>query len=327
MEKTKKNKSSMSLGERFLRLLTDEQTGAAIILAVVVLILALTADNFLSTRNLTNLLRYASFYVMVGVGVLVIFRSGAMDLSLGATMGMSGILAAMLAQRGMPLWLILIETLVVGALIGAFNGYLVGYWGFPAFIATLGSKQVVRGLITVITGGYPVNGLSEEFTFLGAGSFLGIPVPIYVALAMMGITAYVLNKTVFGRHVCATGGNTQAALVSGINTRRIQMLAYVYGGCCAAIAGTVLTARITSGQVNTGDGFELDAIAGAIIGGAAMDGSGGTVTGVLCGILVIYAVKNGMTLLAVNAYWQQVVQGAIIIIAIFLDIIRKKQRK
>ena len=325
MEKTKKNKSGMPLGERMLRLLTDEQTGAAIILAVVVLILAFTADNFLSTRNLTNLLRYASFYVMVGVGVLVIFRSGAMDLSLGATMGMSGILAAMLAQRGMPLWLILIETLAVGALIGAFNGYLVGYWGFPAFIATLGSKQVVRGLITVITGGYPVNGLSDEFTFLGAGSFLGVPVPIYVALVMMGITAYVLNKTVFGRHVCATGGNTQAALVSGINTRRIQLLAYVYGGCCAAIAGTVLTARITSGQVNTGDGFELDAIASSYIGGVAVSGGVGKVTNTIVGALVIMSLTNGMNLLGVDVSFQYIVKGAIFILAVAFDVISRKK--
>jgi len=323
MEQKEKN----SFGKLAFKLLTDEHTGAALILAVVVIILTLATDNFLTYRNLMNLLRYASFYVMVAVGVLVLFRSGEMDLSLGATMGMAGILAAMLAQQNYPLIVILLVTLAVGAVIGLCNGYLVGFWGFPAFIATLGSKQVVRGLITVITGGYPVNGLSEAFQNIGAGSLLGIPIPIYIAILMMIITAYVLNKTVFGRHVCATGGNVQAARVSGISTRRIKLLAYMYAGCCAAIAGVVLTARITSGQVNTGDGFELDAIAGAIIGGASMDGSGGGVSGVLCGVLVIYAVKNGMTLLAVNAYWQQVAQGAIIIIAIFLDIVRKKQRK
>lgn len=320
-------KEKKTFGQKAVGLLTDERTGAALILIVVVLVLSIATDKFLTYRNLTNLLRYASFYIMVAVGVLVLFRSGEMDLSLGATMGMAGILGAMLAQRNYPLPIILLAALAVGAVIGMFNGYLVGYWGFPAFIATLGSKQVVRGLITVITGGYPVNGLSESFQKLGTGGFLNVPIPIYIAILMMLITAYVLNKTVFGRHVCATGGNRQAAMVSGINVRRIKLLAYVYAGCCAAIAGLILTARITSGQVNTGDGFELDAIAGAIIGGASMDGSGGGVFGVLCGVLVIYAVKNGMTLLAVNAYWQQVAQGAIIIIAIFLDIIRKKQRK
>ena len=185
---------------------------------------------------------------------------------------------------------------------------------------------MIRGLITVITEGYPINDLSESFTYIGTGSFLGIPIPIYIAIFLAVLTWYILNKTVFGRHVVATGANAQAAIVSGINTKRIKLFSYMYGGALAGIAGMVLTARVTSGQVNCGDGFELDAIAGAIIGGASMEGGSGTVIGTICGIMVIYTVKNGMSLLSINAYWQQVAQGAIILLAIFLDIIRKKQR-
>ena len=320
-------KNKNTLGRRITAALTDERAGAVIILALVILILSFLAENFLSLRNIKNLLRYTAFYVMVGMGVLINLRSGNMDMSLGATMGLAGILSALLAQVGIGLYAIIPVVILTGVVVGCLNGYLVGYWGFPAFIATLGMKQVVRGVITVITNGYPVNNLDKTYTNLGRGSALLIPIPIWIALAMMLITAWVLNKTVFGRHVCAVGGYASAALVSGIYVRKIRLLAYVYGGVCAAIAGSVLTARITSGQINTGDGFELDAIAGAIIGGASMDGSEGNVMGVVCGILVIYAVKNGMTLMAVNAYWQEVVQGLIVLLAIFLDILRKKQRK
>ncbi len=312
----------------FKALITNESIGALLIWLVVVLVLIITTgDTFLTTRNFINLSRYASFYVMVGLGVLIIFTGGGMDLSLGATMGMAGMVTAYLTKQGLPLVIVIVAGLLVGLVIGAFNGYIIGYWKFPAMVATLGTQQIVRGLLNAITKGYPIDQLPDNFTIMGTGSFLGISLPVWIVAFMCLLTWYVLNKTVFGRRAVATGGNEQAAIVSGINTKKVRMQAYMYGGMMAAIAGTVLTARMTTAQTATGTGFELEAIAGAIIGGASVGGGKGTVFGTLFGILVIYTVKNGMSLLSVNAYWQTVVQGTIILLAIFLDIVRRNSHK
>ena len=308
-------------------ILTNESIGAFLIWLCIVLILSVwKGDTFLTMRNAMNLGRYASFYVMVGLGVLMIFMSGGMDMSLGATMGMAGIVTAWLSKTGLPLPVVILAAIGVGLAIGGFNGYIIGYLQFPAFSATLGSKQLVRGIINIVTKGYPINELGESFVKMGTGSLLGIPTPIWIAGLIAVITWYTLNQTVFGRRVAATGGNEQAARVSGINTRRTRMLAYMYGGALAGIAGMVLTARMSVGQTATGEGFELEAIAGAIIGGASAEGGKGTVIGTIFGIMVIYTVKNGMSLLSINAYWQMAVQGAIILLAVFLDIMRRRQK-
>ena len=321
---TKKNPA-----KSFLRmLLTNDSAGAVLIwLVIAVILIIVTGDTFLTTRNFTNLSRYMSFYIMVGLGVLMIFMSGGMDMSLGATMGMSGIVTAYLSKTGLPLIVVILAGIAVGLLIGGFNGYIIGYLRFPAFIATLGCQQLVRGLINVITRGYPINELGESFVTMGTGYFLKIPIPVWITILIGLVTWYTLNKTVFGRRLAATGGNEQAAMVSGINTRKHRMMAYMYGGALAGIAGMVLTARMSVAQTSTGTGFELEAIAGAIIGGASAEGGKGTVMGTVFGIMVVYTLKNGMSLLSVNAYWQSAMQGAIVLLAVFLDIIRKRNAK
>ena len=326
-EEEMENKKWSLSGFSFKKVLTNESIGALLIWFVIVIVLScVSGDTFLTLRNFTNLSRFTSFYVMVGLGVLMVFMGGNMDMSLGATMGMAGIVTAYLSKCGLPLPVIILAAVVVGVIIGGFNGYLIGYWQFPCFIATLGSKQLVRGLINVMTKGYPINELGESYVNMGTGSTLGIPNPVWITVILGMITWYVLNKTVFGRHLAATGGNDQAAIVSGINTRRIRMLSYIYAGVFAAIAGMVLTARMSVAQTATGEGFELEAIAGAIIGGASAAGGQGTVMGTIFGIMVIYTVKNGMSLLSVNAYWQMAVQGAVVLLAIFLDILRKRKK-
>lgn len=176
----------------------------------------------------------------------------------------------------------------------------------------------------MITKGYPINELWESFVVMGTGYFLSILIPVWIATFIGIITWCVLNKTVFGRRLAATGGNEQAAMVSGINTRKHRMMAYMYGGALAGIAGMVLTARMSVAQTSTGTGFELEAIAGAIIGGASAEGGKGSVLGTIFGIMVVYTLKNGMSLLQVNAYWQSAMQGAIVLLAVFLDIVRKR---
>ena len=307
------------------KFLTNDSAGAVLIwLIIAVILIIVTGDTFLTMRNFRNLSRYMSFYIMVGLGVLMIFMSGGMDMSLGATMGMAGIATAYLSKTGVPLVVVILAGIGVGLIIGGFNGYIIGYLRFPAFIATLGCQQLVRGLINVITKGYPINELGESFVVMGTGYFLSIPIPVWIAACIALVTWYVLNKTVFGRRLAATGGNEQAAMVSGINTRKHRMMAYMYGGALAGIAGMVLTARMSVAQTSTGTGFELEAIAGAIIGGASAEGGKGSVLGTIFGIMVVYTLKNGMSLLQVIAYWQSAMQGAIVLLAVFLDIMRKR---
>lgn len=317
------------LSKSFLKkFLTNDSAGAVLIWIIIAIILIIvTGDTFLTMRNFRNLSRYMSFYIMVGLGVLMVFMSGGMDMSLGATMGMAGIVTAYLSKTGLPLVVVILAGIGVGLIIGGFNGYIIGYLRFPAFIATLGCQQLVRGLINVITKGYPINELGESFVVMGTGYFLSIPIPVWIAAFIALVTWYVLNKTVFGRRLAATGGNEQAAMVSGINTRKHRMMAYMYGGALAGIAGMVLTARMSVAQTSTGTGFELEAIAGAIIGGASAEGGKGSVLGTIFGIMVVYTLKNGMSLLQVNAYWQSAMQGAIVLLAVFLDIVRKHNTK
>jgi len=314
----------MNIKNRIKAIAANETLGALFLVIAMFLILGIATDTFFTGQNLLNLFRQASFYMMIAVGTVIIMIAGGMDMSSGATMGMAGILAAMMAKDGVPLLGILLITMAVGAIIGAANGILIGGLGMPSFIATLGTKLIVRGLITVITGGYPINGLPESFTWIGTGRFLRIPIPIYVALAICLIAAYMLNYTIIGRRMYACGGNKMAAFVSGISVKKVQILAFICGGVLAALSGVVLTARVTSGQVALGEGYELDAIAGCVIGGASMGGGTGSVLGAVCGSLVIVTMKNGMDLMQVNAYWQNVAQGIIILLAVFIDITRKR---
>jgi len=315
--------------QTFRHLLRDDRTSPIVLLVLSVVFLCITTpDTFLTYTNLRNVVRFSSFYIIVGVGTLIVFMAGEMDMSTGSVMGMGGILAAYMAREGWNIWVIMLIVIFIGIACGLLNGLFVGYWGLPAFVATLGVQKALRGIITVITKGYAVNDMSDEFLWLGGGSVLKyIPVPIVICVAVCIISWYLINKTVVGRHMIATGNNRQAAIVAGINTKRVKCIAYVYSGILASVTGAVLTARLQSGQTTCGNGFELDAIAGAIIGGASLGGGGGSIAGTICGILFIYVVKNGMQLLGVNTYWQNTVQGLILILAVLIDVLRKRINK
>ncbi len=324
----KSKKKSFDAGAKFRILMRDDRTSPIVLLLISVIFLCITTpDTFLQFINLRNVIRFSSFYIIVGIGTLIVFMAGEMDMSTGSVMGMGGIIAAYMARSGVNVWLILLVVILIGIACGMLNGIFVGYWGLPAFVATLGVQKALRGIITVITQGYAVNDMDESFIWLGAGSIGPIPVPIIICIIICFFSWYLINKTVVGRHMIATGNNRQAAIVAGIDTRRVKCIAYVYSGILASITGAVLTARLQSGQTTCGNGFELDAIAGAIIGGASLGGGGGSIAGTICGILFIYVVKNGMQLLGVNTYWQNTVQGMILILAVLIDVLRKRINK
>ncbi len=323
MEEVKRERH---VGKAIVRFLTNDKIGALLILVVMFIILTIMSRNFMTLRNILNLFRYSSPYIICGCGVLAVLMSGGMDMSTGATMGLAGMIVAQNLVAGRPIWLCILMGMAVGAVIGAFNGFMVGYIGLQPFISSMGTKMAVTGITTLICGGFPVNGLPEEFTIIGSGNILGVHTPIWVAAVICLISWYVITQTTFGRKMAACGGNRVAAKVSGINVSKTKWLSYIFCGVCSAIAGIVLTARIKSGQANTGTGYEMNAIAGTVIGGASMAGGEGTVFGCICGCLVMATMVNGMDMVGVNAYWQSIAQGLIIILAVALDILRKKVR-
>ena len=301
------------------------KAGILIILLIMVIGLSIGTDTFLTYRNIINVLRQITFYAIIGLGEMAIIITGGFDMSAGSIVGLTSVLTAMAAQNtSTPVILVLLFAVIIGLAVGLFNGGLVAYIGVPPFIATMGSQIICRGLALLISDGRPVNDLNESFTFLGGGSLGPIPIPIIFLVVIAIITWYLMKYTQTGRHIYAVGGNKQAALVSGIKTKRIQLFVFLFEGVLCAIAGMVLTARVASGQPSLGEGFEMDAIAGAVIGGVSLSGGVGTIYGVICGSLVIGVLNNGMDLLNINGYWQQIAQGAIIVLAVTLDILRQK---
>ncbi len=301
------------------------KAGILIILLIMVIGLSVGTDTFLTYRNLINVLRQITFYAMIGFGEMAIIITGGFDMSAGSIVGLTSVLTAMVAQNAStPVIVIFLVAAMTGLAVGMFNGGMVAYVGVPPFIATMGSQIICRGLALLIADGRPINGLSDSFVWLGAGSIGLLPIPVIFMIISAIITWYLMKYTKTGRHIYAVGGNAQAALVSGIKTKRIKLFVFMFEGVLCAIAGMVLTARVSSGQPSLGEGFEMDAIAGAVIGGVSLSGGVGTIYGVVCGALVIGVLNNGMDLLNINGYWQQIAQGALIVLAVTLDILRQK---
>ena len=309
-----------SFSQQLLKLITNETLGAIFIVIIIAIIMIVSTDSFLTIRNITNVLRVASFYIIVAMGAMLVIIIGQLDLSVGSTMGLAGIVASLMARDGdYPIIIIFLLCTLIGVGIGAINGLLVGYMKLPAFIVTLGMLLSVRGCVQLTTMGNPVNGLSDAFNNIGISTFLSVPTPIYIMILIVALIWFLQNRTLLGRHLYAVGSNVQAAIVSGIDAKRVTLYAYTICGALAGFSGTLLTSRMMSGQVSLGDGYELLAIAGVVIGGASIMGGSGTAIGTVFGMLVICLVTNAMTLIGLNAFLQPIVQGIIIILAMMLD--------
>jgi inositol transport system permease protein len=302
-----------------------------VILVVVVAILTLaTGGKFLQPQNLINVVRQMTPIAMLAIGLTIVIISTGIDLSVGSIIGLAAVVSTSLAQRpeatnlmypglNVPVVVPILAGLAVGAACGLVNGLLIAGFKIPPFIATLGMMTAARGLALIYSNGRPISALTPEFNVLGQGEPLGIPVPI-ILLAGVAILAHVLlNYTRFGRHVYALGGNEQAARVSGINLSRVKIGIYAFSGLLAGLAGMVLAGRIGSGNPTLGTGYELDAIASAVIGGTSFTGGIGTVWGTIVGALLIGSLNTGLDLLNVSNFWQQVAKGVIIVVAIVID--------
>jgi len=319
-QRIKNNKSSKFLDKLIHYPATLPFTG----FVVLFLLMSFMNDSFLTTHNLTNVMRQVSINAIIAVGMTCAILTGGIDLAVGSVMALSGSIAAGLMLAGIPVYLSMIAGLLIGALFGLANGACIAYLRMPPIIVTLASMGIARGLALLYTGGYPVSGLPDTFSIFGRGTALGIQVPILIMVGVYFFAWIILNHLPFGRYVYAIGGNEEAARLSGIRVSRYKMLVYLISGLTAAIAGLVLTSRLMSGQPNAGTGFELDAIAAVVLGGAAISGGKGVIIGTLVGAMMLGVLNNGLNLMSVSPYIQNVVKGAIILAAIYLSSTKRK---
>lgn len=297
----------------------------ALALVILMAVLSLANGNFLNVANLVNLVRQISINGILAVGVTYVLLTGGVDLSLGSVVALSGVAAASFAHPGAHFIIVPVAMgIAAGAACGAVNGVIVTRGRVAPFIATLGMMTIARGLALLLSDGRPVSDLSIVFTRIGSGAVASVPVPILIFAAVAILSAIFLGNMRMGRYIYAVGGNEQAARASGVHVRTVKMAAYSLCGALTGLAGVVLASRITTGQPNAGVGYELDAIAAAVIGGTSLSGGTGGVGGTVLGALLIGVIDNGLDLLDVSSYYQQVVKGIIIVGAVWLD--RSKNR-
>ena len=301
--------------------------GLIIIFVAIVLVLCVVSPTFRMPRNLMNVWKQAAVNGILAMGMMIVVITGGIDLSMGSIVGVAGVCAAMFAHPGeYPLIVPIIVALLAGGVIGLCNGIGVSYGGLPPFIITLGTMSVGRGLALVLSGGNPVINLSEGFINMATGSFCGIPLLSYYLIGVVLIIAFVLNQTVFGRHVYLIGGNATAARVSGINVKHNLIGVYTISGILAGLGGALMASRTNQGAPTAGQSYEMDAVTAVVIGGVSMSGGSGKWYGVLIGALMLAVIENGLTIFRVDPNWKQIVKGAIIIIAVLMDV-KSKGRK
>jgi ribose transport system permease protein len=290
--------------------------------------LSFLSPAFLTQNNLMNVLRQVSTNANLAFGMTLAIIIGGIDLSVGSVLAVSGTLASgLIAVGGLPIWLAVLIGLACGALLGLFNGFVISRTGIAPFIVTLAMMQVARGLAYVYTGGMPIRVFVDAYNFLGNGYLGPIPLPVIYSLAIFLVMCFLLYRTKFGRYVYALGGNRSAAVYSGINIGRVQITVFGLLGFLSAISGIVLCARMYSGQPTAGNGAEMDAIAAAVLGGTSMSGGIGTLGGTLIGVFVIGILNNGLNLMNIDSFWQLIVKGIVILLAVYVDTLKKKSRE
>lgn len=302
---------------RVRRLLTHSGTGVVIAFIVLCAVLAVATPNFLTVDNLTIVLRQSVWVAIMAIGMTFVIGMGGIDLSVGAILGITGVAVAALIQSGTNIYLAILIALVLGLVIGILNGVLITLFRLPAFIATLGTMSLLRGLILVFTGGIPIYGLRyPEFQFFGQG-FLGpVPIPVLIMVVLALIFGFVLYRTRLGRYTLSIGSNPSAARLAGINLTATRITVYAISGLLCGVAGVILTSRSEAATPDAGMGLELDVIAATIIGGTAMTGGRAVLFGAIVGAVLMTTIRNGLNLLGVSPLWHQVVIGAFILVAV-----------
>lgn len=301
---------------------------ALLVLCVFLAVNPLTNTSFLTQKNVFNVLRQISTNLYLACGMTMVIILGGIDLSVGSIIALSGCVAAGCVSRyNLPLGIALICGVLIGLVVGMFNGWVIAKTTIPPFIVTLATMNIAKGLAYVYTGGSPVRVVTKEWQFVGAGYIGPVPTPVVILVIVLIVTAIIMNKTKLGRHMYAVGGNAQAAEFSGISVAKVKFLVHTYSGIMAGLAGIVLASRMYSGQPTAGDGAEMDAIAAVVVGGTSMAGGSGKIGGTIIGGLIIGVLNNGLNLMNVNSFWQYVVKGCVILLAVYVDYVRNKKSK
>ncbi|MFT3983535.1 MAG: ABC transporter permease [Lachnospiraceae bacterium] len=312
------NKSKKELdSEKLLQILMDNK--AMVILIIFVMVVCFLTDDFFSSRNLTNILRQICTTCTLSMGFTLVLSSGMIDLSVGYMLGMIGIATAMMSVAGVSAPVVIAAALVIGAFCGFLNAFVTSMFNLAPFIVTLAMGMVYQGVNLLMCRAKSISGLPDWYLFFGTGKVFGIPFPVIVMIILVIIMTVVVQRTKFGRYALACGGNSKAARVCGIPTKKIMYSVYIITGVCVGMAALLLTGRTASAQTGAGAGMELDAVAAVVIGGTPMEGGKANVLGTLIGCLLIQVISNSLNLLGVDSNWQKIAKGLVIIVAIILD--------
>ena len=339
--------------ERNKALMKHLFTQYAIVIAFIVLFIAMSIarpEHFLSVRNMLNILRQTTVIGILALSLTLVLLTGGIDLSVGSVVALSGVIAAYLAAPGgpsmaragyahvegmteilamqstLPFIAPILGAMAAGALVGLVNGLFIAKGGVPPFIVTMGMMTIARGVALIVSRGGQLPYLTDSFREIGRGSFLNIPYLAIYFIVLIVIVTFILKNTTFGRHVYAVGGNETAATVSGINVVRTKVLVYVLAGTLAGISGMLLASRTSVGSPQSGVGYELDAIASCVIGGVSLSGGVGGVFGAVVGVMFIAVMNNGMDMIGINLYYQQIIKGSIVILAVLYDVNSRKRK-
>lgn len=289
------------------------------ILVIFLIAMAFLSDRFFTFKNLTNVGRQISLNAILALGMTLVIISGGIDLSVGGVCALGCCVCAKILNSTGSSLLAIAVVLLIGLAVGAFNGFVVSKTGIAPFIVTLSTVSIIRGITLVMTNASPMPISNAAFKFIGQGTLLGIPFPIYITLILAVITAFVMNKTVFGRYVYAIGGNERSAVVAGIQVKKVKISVYMVSGFLAAFTAIIYTSRLSSGVPSLGDGFEMDAITAAVIGGASLAGGQGHIWGTMIGAVIIGILNNALNLLNINSYFQDIVKGVVVLLAVLFD--------
>lgn len=301
--------------------------GILIGLVVICIVISVNSSQFLTQKNIMNVLRQISSNMFLACSMTMILIAGGIDLSVGSTIAMIGVVAGTLLVKGVPIWAVILICFLIGGIIGSINGTIISRTTLPPFIVTFSMMSVLRGSTYVFTGGTTVRIDDRNWINLGTGYIFGIiPLPVVYLAVVFLVVWLILNKTVLGRHIYAVGGNEKAAKFSGVSVRNVRMFVYIFSGVMGALAGMVLCARSYSGNPVAGDGSEMDAIAACVLGGASMAGGYGFVGGTLIGALIIGLLNNGLNLMKIDSYWQIILKGIVILAAVYVDYLKNLKK-
>lgn len=292
-------------------------------LLVLITIVTILSPSFLSTKNIFNILRQTSVNGIIAAGMTFVILTGGIDLSVGSILAISGAVCASLLASGQNIIIAVLVALIIGAMVGFLNGFIITKGKLQPFIATLATMTILRGLTLVYTDGKPITlgsgDLAIKFGQIGGGKIFGTPTPALIMILVFAICAFVLKNTQMGRYTYALGSNEEATKLSGLNTDKIKIAVYTISGILASVAGIIITSRLFSAQPTAGDGYELDAIAAVVLGGTSLTGGRGKITGTIIGALIIGVLSNALNILDVSSYYQMMVKGAVILVAVLLD--------